>query len=332
MRDSSETVVTQKLHFLGTCTESTLIFQENFSLVSHKYGHNRHAMHQTLAGDGHLPNFWEQYPYFLPMLPTALLALVCVPLFLFSFPETLPTHSCTEATSLADTETEHLLTQPPSSSREGTDAQRMDGLEDRAAPFRCCRSFCEAHPNLPSACKLLAIPDVVICIGTYSCMLFVAVTYNDIMGLWAAATPDAGGLGWTTDTTGTFLSVLGLGSSIWSFVLYPLTLAKWRLRSQLQFGQLSLLPALMCLPFASRFQSSEGGVGDWKLWVPLVLMGLSVQIPLVVCFVAANSITNNSVSTRQRVRRALSFLSPLLTSTPLDAHPLRLDIHRNCLM
>ena len=233
------------------------------------------------------------------MLPTALLSLVCVPLLLFVFPETLPRNTAKKGKLYPDMEVKPLVRV------EDTGAHAR---EERTRPFRCCRLYCESRPHLPSACKVLAIPDVVLCIGTYACTLLVAVAFNNTLGLWAAATPDAGGLGWTTDVTGTFLAVIGLGSAVWSFGLYPLTIARWRLHDQLRLGQTILPFALLTFPFASWFQSSAGGIGDWRLWVPLVLTGLSVQIPLAVCFTAGSSMANNSVSARQRVCNALPFM------------------------
>lgn len=251
------------------------------------------VMNQLITGDGHPSNIWEEYPYLLPMLPTVLASLVSIFLFIFAFPETLPSQS----TSPADQESEPFV--PPS---DGEEAMPIEEEDDRTAPFRCCRSCCEAHPGLPSACTILAIPDVMLCIGNYGCTLFIAVCYNDVIGLWAAATPDVGGLGWTTDTTGTYLAVVGVCSAIWTFFVYPVSLAKWKLRSQLRFGQLALIPTLICLPFVSSFQRREGGFGDWKLWVPLLLLGVSVQLWLAICFTSVNVMANNSVRASQRVR------------------------------
>ena len=241
------------------------------------------------------------------MLPTALLSLVCVPLLLFVFPETLPGNTTNTGMSYPDSETKPLLTNPNPLSAyvEGTGAHAR---EERTRPYRCCRLYCESRSNLPSACKVLAIPDVVLCTVTYACTLFVVVAFNNMLDLWAAATPDAGGLGWTTNITGSFEALIGLCSVVWSFGLYPLTIAQWRLHDQLRLGQTILPFALVIFPFASRFQSSEGGFGDWRLWGPLMLMALSVQIPMSVCSVAGNSMANNSVSAQQRVCDALPFV------------------------
>lgn len=247
------------------------------------------------GGDGDALPFWAQHPYLLPMIPIALAALVCILLFLFAFPETLPPESVSK-------EAEPLAAKC-SNDDEDIEAQLIDRGEDvhgRTAPFRCCRPFCKAHPGLPSACKLFAIPDVVLAMCNYGSILLVSVAYSDVIGLWTAATPDAGGLGWTTDITGTFLAIVGGCSAVWSFILYPMTLAKWSLHSQLRFGRLALVPTLLCFPFVSSLQQREGGVGDWRLWVPLVMIGVAVQAWFNVCFTAASVMSNNSVSARQR--------------------------------
>ena len=252
-------------------------------------------------------NFWERFPYFLPIIPTVLVTLVCTPLLLFAFPETLSTSAAKsappttdkEATSPTDKEAEPFVS---STSDVGDQSTKGCEGDERAAPFRCCRRFCRAHPGLPSVCKMLSIPDVVLCLGNYSNILFVAVAYSDLVGLWTAATPQAGGLGWSTNITGILLAIVGVCSTIWSLILYPKTVGKWPIQLQIRFSQLVLVLLLIFYPFTNSFQSDKGGFGDWRLWLPLSVLAVSVRVCIGTTFTAANMLTNNSVSLDKRVR------------------------------
>ena len=253
------------------------------------------------------------------MIPTILVALLCVPLLLFAFPETLlpsapksASSANKEVASSANKEAEPFVSQSTNTSDANDQSAEACQEDDRTAPFRCCRPFCRSHPDLPSVFKILAIPDVVLCLGNYSNLLFVAVAYNDLVGLWTAATPQAGGLGWSTHTTGILLAVVGVCSAIWAFIIYPKTVGKWSLQLQIRFAMLTLVLIFILYPFLNAFQSREGGFGDWRLWIPLSLLTVSVQMCFSSAFTATSMLTNNSVSLDKRVRVANGHTSQVL--------------------
>jgi len=96
--------------------------------------------------------------------------------------------------------------------------------------------------------------------------------------------------------------VIGVCGAVWSFIIYPITIASASVRLQLRFGILLLVPLLVYMPFISAFQRREGGLGDWRLWVVLVLVSVSVQTGIAIGFTATFMINNNSVPTAKRVR------------------------------